>query len=148
MGSLKSTAMTYSSKYESRRGTLTCTPEEFFSFITDIRKFEQFIPAGTVKNWQASAESCSFYVSPLGEITMKITGKTPFSQVTFEGNAFQNNEFKMEVSISGNGTNLTDTRLTFLADLNPVLKMMASAYIDRFLETLMDEMEKFRKWTV
>lgn len=138
--------MTNPSKYESRRGTLTCTPEEFYTFITDIRNFEQFIPAGTVKNWQASAESCTFYVSPMGEISMKITGKTPFTQVTFEGNAFQNNEFLIEVSMSGNEQGFAETRLVFLADLNPVLKMMASAYIARFLETLMDEMEKFRNW--
>lgn len=147
MGSLKNTAMTNLSTYQSRSGNLSCTPEEFYSFITDIRNFEQFIPEGTVKNWRASTESCNFYVSPLGEILMKIKGKTPFTQVTFEGNAFQNNEFLIEVSISGNMENFAQTRLTFLADLNPVLKMMASAYIERFLETLMDEMEKFRKWT-
>jgi hypothetical protein len=140
--------MTNPSKYESRRGSLSCTPGEFYGFITDIRNFEQFIPAGTVKNWQASAESCSFYVSPMGDISMKITGKTPFTQVTFEGNAFKNNEFLIEVNISGNEHELAETKLTFLADLNPVLKMMASAYIARFLDTLMDEMEKFRNWKV
>jgi hypothetical protein len=32
------------------------------------------------------------------------------------------------------------------ADLNPMLRAIASGPIDRFLETLVTEMENFREW--
>ena len=58
--------MTDMSNFESRSGKLKCTKEEVFNFVTDIRNFEQFIPQGTINEWQAERESCSFRVSMLG----------------------------------------------------------------------------------
>jgi hypothetical protein len=140
--------MTDSSKFESRPGKLTCTTPEVFNFITDIRNFEQFIPADNIKNWQASEDSCSFQVPPLGNANVRITESTPNSIVVFSGNALQQNSFKLEVHISENERKLSEVRITLTADLNPVLLMMAKGPIERFLETLVSEMEKFDKWNV
>jgi hypothetical protein len=40
------------SYFESRNGEMGCTPEEVFYFMTDLRNFKRFIPAGTVTNWE------------------------------------------------------------------------------------------------
>jgi carbon monoxide dehydrogenase subunit G len=146
MGHLKHIIMGNTSVYESRTGRLSCKPEEFYGFITDVRNFKQFIPAGSIKDWQATADSCSFYISPLGELDMKVTAKIPFTIVSFAGNAFKNNEFAIYFHISEDQSKQAEVRLTFSVEFNPVLKMMASGYVDKFLETLIDEMEKFRNW--
>lgn len=133
--------------YKSKTGHLTCTPEVFFNFTTDIRSFRQFIPGNSIKNWQATAESCSFTVSPMGDIVMNISRKEAYSLISFSGNAFQNNEFKIDVQISEGDAGMADVSLVFIAYFNPLLKMMASAYVDKFLETLIGEMEKFNGWS-
>jgi carbon monoxide dehydrogenase subunit G len=138
--------MKANSKFESRTGILSCTTAEVFSFITDIRNFEQFIPGGTVRNWQATADTCSFQVPPLGTASVRITERKPFTEVTFLGDALQKNDFEMVVYISENEKRLAEVRLILTADLNPVLKMMASGPVERFLETLISAMEKFDKW--
>jgi hypothetical protein len=117
-----------------------------YNFTTDIRNFEQFIPEGTIKNWQASADSCSFQVPPLGTASVRITSKNPTSVVIFSGDALQKNDFELLVRITENDNNLADVDLVLTAELNPVLKMMASGPIERFLETLITEMEKFDNW--
>ena len=61
--------------FESRTGKLSCTAEEVFDFVTDIRNFEQFIPAATISNWQAEKESCSFSVSMLGTVSFRLAEK-------------------------------------------------------------------------
>ena len=59
-------------KFESRVGKITEDDEVIYSFVTDMRNFKQFIPADTVKNWEADIESCRFEVSPLGKAGIKI----------------------------------------------------------------------------
>jgi hypothetical protein len=133
-------------KFESRTGKLSCTVSEVFGFITDIRNFEQFIPAGNIKNWEASEDNCTFQVPPFGTASMRISGKTPYSLVEYEGDALKKNDFKLSVHISENESKLAEVRLYLSADLNPVLKMMASDPINRFIEMLVSEMEKFNNW--
>jgi carbon monoxide dehydrogenase subunit G len=140
--------MTMNLQFESRTGKLSCTTAEVFGFITNIKNFEQFIPAGNIKNWQASADSCSFQVPPLGTVSVSLTEKIAYSFVAYSGDALQKNDFKLIVHISENEKKLAEVRLFLTAELNPFLKMMASGPIEKFLETMISEMEKFEKWNV
>jgi hypothetical protein len=140
--------MADSLSFESRTGKLSCRPSDVFNFITDIRNFEQFIPPGNINNWQASSDSCSFQVPPIGKVSINLTEKNPYSFVAYSGDALQKNDFKLFVHIAENERKLADIRLNLTAELNPFLKMIASGPIENFLERLISEMEKFEKWNV
>jgi hypothetical protein len=140
--------MTKTSRFESRIAKLSCNPEDFYKFITNIQNFGQFIPSDAIKNWQATEDHCSFIINPLGEITLGIELKIPYTQVVFKGNALMTNDFSITAVITGNGQALADVRLIFEAELNTLLAGMASTPVQRFLETIVLEMEKFDKWVV
>jgi len=134
------------SKFESRIGKITCNAEVFFTFVTDIRNFERFIPQGTINNWQAGKESCSFNVSMLGTVGLKLTEKERFNKVVFDGDALKKNDFKLILDISDEGNNCAGVKVLLNAELNPILKMMATKPIGQFLEMIINEMEGFRSW--
>jgi hypothetical protein len=136
------------SSFESRTGKLACKTEDFFNFITDVRNFEQFIPEGTIQNWNATDESCDFHVPPFGSANIILSERTPFSQVIFSGNLLQNNDFTLSVQIVENQVNQTDVRLLLSAGLNPALRMLATGPIEKVLEKLISEMERFKGWNV
>lgn len=138
--------MTDLSYFESRSGRLTCNTEEVFAFVTDIRNFEKFIPSGTIKNWSAERESCSFNVSMLGAVTVRLAEKEKFNKVIFNGVALKKNDFFLTLYISDNVEGTADVKVTLSAGLNPMMKMMASKPIGQFLEMLILEMESFRGW--
>jgi hypothetical protein len=138
--------MVSNSNYESRAGKLSCTAEIFYKFITDIRNLEQFIPEGSLTSWKASSDDCSFYIPPLGNASVEITSRNANTLVEYSGEAFKMNKFRLVADISENDKNLAEIRLILSADLNPVLKMMVSKPIDKFLELLVSEMEKYDKW--
>lgn len=140
--------MADNSSFESRTGRLSCTPEVFYNFITDIRNLEQFVPKEKTGNWVASSDSCSFNVPPLGGANVRISAKVASSLVEYTGNIMKSNNFNLKVNISGNEKTLAEVRILFTADLNPILRMMASGPIEKFLELLISEMEKFDKWNV
>ncbi len=125
---------------------MSCSPEELFYFITDIRNFEQFIPADTVTNLTVGKDSCSFQVSMLGTVTITIAEKIIPGKVIFSGNALHLNDFSLIMNISGTENNLSEANITLLAEMNPVLKMLAEKPIIRLLETLISGMEKFGGW--
>lgn len=134
------------SHFESREGTASSTADKVFAFITDLRNFERFIPAGTISEWKADKESCSLVVSLLGTVKVKIKEKGKDRMVIYKGDAPGKNGFEAGVSISGNDNNTSDVKIYLSADLNPMLKMIAAKPVNAFLEMLINEMEKFRGW--
>lgn len=127
---------------------MTCTAEEVFKFVTDIRNFERFIPKGIISNWIAEKESCSFSVSMLGTVTVRLAEKENFTRVVFDGDALKKNDFSLVLLISDRDKDPAEVKVTLSADLNPMMKMMAADPIAQFLEMLIKEMENFRDWNV
>ncbi len=143
---MKIRGMANLSQFISRLATLTCTGDDFFTFITDMRNFGQFIPEGSAKGWQADEDSCLFTIAPMGEISLKVLSKARASAVCFSGIVLVTTAFTLHVSILEDENSKANVKLLMEADLNPMLKVMASGPIDRFLETLVTEMENFREW--
>jgi carbon monoxide dehydrogenase subunit G len=134
------------SYYESRSGRLSCTSREVFDFVTDIRNFEQFIPPGTINNWQSGKDSCSFSVSMIGTVSLRIEKKELYNKVIFSGDALKKNDFSLILNILENANNNAEVKVMLEAELNPMLKMMANKPIINFLEMLIREMENFKGW--
>jgi len=134
------------SHYESRSGRLSCTSGEVFDFVTDIRNFEQFIPDGTINNWESGKDTCSFSVSMVGTINIRIVKKEPCTKVIFKGDAFKENDFSLVLNINNSPDNIAEVKVMLEAELNPVLKMVADKPLIQFLEMLIREMENFRGW--
>ena len=135
------------SYFNSRSGKVSGTAEEVFNFVTDIRNFERFVPKGAINNWNAEKDSCSFSVSMIGTVTVRLTEKEKYTKVVFDGDALKKNDFLLTLKISDNVKNNADVMVLLSADLNPVMKMMAAKPIEQFLEMLIGELEKFRDWT-
>jgi len=125
---------------------VTCSAEEVFNFISDIRNFERFVKMDKISDWYADRKSCSFRITPLGSINLFIAETEPFTKVIFSGTALQSNNFTLFFHISGSKNEPAGVKVTLDAELNPLLKMMASQPLSQFLAALMDEMEGFKGW--
>lgn len=139
--------MTDLTTFESRKGDLTCTQSELFDFITDIRNFKQFIPAGaSINDLHIDSESCSFSISSMGNVTLNLFEKKPFDKVVYNGTLFQSNSFSLVIDIRENMTGKAEVHLIVASQLNPLMKMVAAKPIENFLGKMIEEMEKFRGW--
>jgi carbon monoxide dehydrogenase subunit G len=134
------------SYFESRRGIITCTPEEAFNFVTDLRNFERFAQENSVTNWQAERDSGSFTVSMVGTVSFRLSEKEAYNKVVYKGDALKKNDFSLVLTIDDKDNDKAEVKVSLYADLNPILKMMAAKPITLFLETLIKEMEGFRGW--
>jgi carbon monoxide dehydrogenase subunit G len=138
--------MTGISEFESRTGQVSCNQKVAFGFFSDIRNFNRFIQTGVIHDWHSDAESCTFEVSQLGKVQLRIIEKEPFGRVVFSGDALQQNEFTITLNIKENGNDNSKVKVDLKAELNPLLKMVIARPIEIFLEKLIDEMEGFNGW--
>lgn len=142
----KKLSMSDITNYESRYGKVSCSAEDLFNFVTDLRNFERIIPRGSVSNLKIDRDSCSIQVSMLGTVTARISETEKFSKVVYSGNAMQINDFSLVLNILGKSENEAEIRVILSAKINPFLRMMAVEPVKQFLETLIREMENFRGW--
>ena len=62
--------MTDMLSFKSRTGILSCTPEDFSEFISDLRNLKQFMTEEYVNDLNIGKENVSFNVSHLGNVRM------------------------------------------------------------------------------
>jgi carbon monoxide dehydrogenase subunit G len=134
------------SYFESRTGNLTCSTQQVFTFVSDLRNFERFVPPGTINNWKADKDNCSFTVSMIGSVSVRILKKEEYSEVVYNGDALSKNDFTLRLDILENHDKLAKVKLSLNAELNQMMKMIAAKPITQFLEILIKEMESFDGW--
>ena len=133
-------------KFESRVGKVEQDSELIFAYITDMRNFQQFLPGDSLSNWQAEKESCEFEISPVGKARLKIVDTEAKKMVKYEGDGLNNTNFFLWVQLNELKPKDTRVKITIKADLNPMLKLMASKPIKDFLEKIISGMEEFDNW--
>jgi carbon monoxide dehydrogenase subunit G len=138
--------MSSPSEFESRTGRIGFSGEKVYNFVTDLRNFERFIPGGTVNDLKIGCDSGSFKAGMLGSVNIRVTERTPHSKVVFSGNALGENNYSLILNIDDTKSNKSEVKLRVIAEMNPMLKMVASDPVRRFLEMMITEMEKFREW--
>ena len=135
------------SRFESRTSKVNHPPEVVYNFATDLRNFRQFIPAGSFNDIDLKQDSCSFRVNMLGKVSVQLREKVMFSKIVFAGNALLQNDFSITIFLHETPDRHSEIKLSFEAEMNPLLKMAASEPVRQFLDTLVKEMEKFDGWT-
>jgi hypothetical protein len=132
--------------FESRDVKVGRDPQTIYRFITDVRNFERFIPKDSVRNWQATKETCNFEIPYAGRSGFNITHINPYSEVNYSGNGFQNIEISLKIIISRETDLSSVVKVSVQAMLNPLLTMIVSKPLELFLEKLANEMETFDDW--
>ncbi len=118
----------------SEKETVNQTPEQVFAFLSDFNNFEKLMPE-QVTDWRATAEACTFTIKGMAKLGMKIEEKTPNTAIKIARDGDAPFDFKLNVSIE-EMDDRSNVQLSFDADLNPFLKMMAEKPLRNFLNLL------------
>ncbi|MBN1107926.1 MAG: hypothetical protein JXR66_12450 [Bacteroidales bacterium] len=132
--------------FESRQGVVSCTPQQLYHFLNDIRNFERFVPVDRFTDIRMEKDTCNFSVPMMGRVNIMIAGRKEYSEVIYRGNAMAVDDFALAVSFNDTGGASSEVKLTVNARINPFLKMAAAEPVKNLLETLIGEMEKFSGW--
>jgi len=129
-------------KIESRTGKINGLTESVYNFLSNFNNFKNLIPPDKVKNWKSTEDSCHFTVDGIGETGIRIIEKQPFSLIKISGEEGSKFNFFFWIQLKEVAPYDTRIKLVLKADLNPMLKIMATKPLQTFLDTLVSQLEK------
>ncbi len=132
--------------FESDIKKATFPDEKIFTFISDFNNFGHLIPQDKVKDWQSTEDTCKFSVEGIGEAGLKIIDKEPFKTVKYTADGKVPFNFYLWIQLKQVAENDTRIKLTIKADLNPMMKMMVSKHVKKFLNMLGDAIAAYNKY--
>ncbi|MEX0981461.1 MAG: hypothetical protein WD577_14410 [Bacteroidales bacterium] len=131
-------------KIESKTGKAAYPASNIYGFIADFRNFDNFIPADKVSDWQAETDHCSFRIDMLGKVRLTIHEKEEgkLVKIISDPTVSQYN-FNLWIQFKEVAENDTRIKVTIEPLINQVLKAMVKSPLKSFVDSLIDEIEKF-----
>lgn len=122
-------------KIESEKVDINNSAEKIYNYLSNFKNFEMLMPA-QVTNWEATSDECSFTISGMATIGMKIIEKIPFSKIIISSNGKVPFDFKMYIYLTEKGATASVGQITFESELNPMMKMMVEKPLGNFFNML------------
>lgn len=130
------------STFESKIGKVSVPAERIYNFISDFNNLKNYVPADKISNWQSTPDSCHFTVSGMGNVGLRFVEKTPYSMVKIAGEGMANHQFNLWIQVKEVAENDSRVKVTLRSDINPMMKLMVAKPIQKFLDMLIDAVEK------
>lgn len=130
------------STFESKVGKVSLSSEKIYTFLSDFNNLKNYIPADKISDWQSDGDTCSFTVSGMGKVGLKIVEKNPFNLIKITGEGLSNHHFLLWIQLKEVADSDSRVKITLKADINPMMKMMVAKPIQKFLDMLVDAFEK------
>ncbi len=128
------------STFESAVKTINAADKDIFYMLSDLRNAEKLkdkVPQDKVKDLHFEKDSIDFTVDPVGNLSLKIVEKEPSRTIKFAADKSPI-DFFIWVQLKPTDENETKMKITLKADLNPIIKMMASKPLEQFVNMLAD----------
>lgn len=126
-------------RLESDKVEINNSSEKIFNYLSDFQNFESMMPE-QVTEWTATQDECSFNISGMATIGMKIVEKVPNSKIVINSSGKVPFDFTLLVSITDNGATASVGQITFESELNPMMKMMVEKPLGNFFNMLAQKM--------
>lgn len=131
-------------RIESRTGRKETPAIELYNFIEDFRNFNNFIPQDKISDWKADAGHCSFRMDLLGKVALSIVDKEKGKLVKISSDpTVSQYNFNLWVQLKEVDTHHTAIRITIEPLLNKIMLSMVKSHLKNFVDSLVDEIEKF-----
>lgn len=112
-----------------------------YSFLSDFNNFEKLMPEQVV-NWQSTTDKCSFTIKGMADMAMYMKEKIEPVRIVYASGKNSKIGFTLRFSIN----EISDTSSTIAtvldADLNPMLKMMASRPLQNFVNIITGKLKE------
>lgn len=115
--------------------------QNIFEFLSDVKNFEQLMPENIAKFEVIDVDAFIFGLKGMPEIKLVVKEKVAPNKLVL-GAASDKLPFTLIVSIDPVSESSAEVKLDFEGDFNPMMAMMIKGPIQKFIETLAENMHK------
>lgn len=124
---------------EGNKVTVNKSQKETFKFLTDLKNFEQLMPA-SIQKFEVDGESFIFGLKGMPEIRLVLKEVTEYNNVTL-GAASSKLDFQLVADIDEVDENTSEVQLEFKGKFNAMMAMMVKRPLKSFIETLTENLK-------
>lgn len=125
-------------RFESEIKAIPYPASDVYKMLVNFDNFESLIGSEKIRNWQSFGDSCRFEVEGIGEVGLKIIEKDPDKTIKYTADGKVPFNFFLWTQLKEISEDECKLKLTFDADLNPMMKMVAKAPLKKFINMLAD----------
>jgi hypothetical protein len=111
-----------------------------FAFFSDVNNLQKLMPEQVI-NWKSDSDSCSFAISGMANISMRVSEKISPEKIKMVSEGKNPFEFQLVINING-GEEQSEVILNFEGAVNPFLKMMVEKPLTNFFQSMADKLPK------
>jgi len=127
---------------ESNKEVINAKDEVIYAFLSNLNNFSKLVPE-QIENWKSDETSCSFRVSGLADISLKIIEKVPFQKIVISSDGNTPVSFTMVMNITAEVNDQSLFQIVFLADMNSFMAMMATKPLTNFVNILAQKLREY-----
>lgn len=125
---------------ESPKVTVQKSDTELFEFLSEVENFEQLMPEN-IDKFEAANDSFLFALKGMPEIRLKLEEQIPTNKIVL-GSTNDKFPFTLIGNISKFDDNSSEVQLVFDGKFNPMVAMMIKNPLQKFINTLIENIEK------
>ncbi len=126
---------------ETPKKTIEKSNEAVYTFLTDLKNFEQLMPESIDKFEIIDEDTFLFALKGMPQIVLKRKEQVPFERVVL-GAASEKLPFTLSAHITALDDNSSEVTLNFEGEFNAMMAMMIKNPITNFMGTLSENLTK------
>jgi hypothetical protein len=133
------------STFESEVVKASCSDEDIFRFISDLRNLEfakHKVPADKISDLSFDKDSCHFNISMLGKVGLKVVDRDPYKTVKY-GSDNSPVGFDLWIQLKKISENDTRIKVTMKAEMNFMIKQLIEPMVEPMLGKLARALASF-----
>ncbi len=125
---------------ESPKVTVQKSSKEMFDYLSKIENFEHIMPEN-IEKFEADENSFLFALKGMPEIKLKLQEQEAPKKLVL-GSVSDKFPFTLTANIEEKSKNSSDVQLLFDGKFNPMVAMMIKGPLQKFINTLINNIEK------
>ena len=125
-------------KLNSKKSDIQASSEQVFGALTNCNLLQKYIP--NVQNWTSTEDECSFTVSGVGNLVLKIVEKLPFEKVVYRAEAAMSQHIEAAFLIEDFSENST-LEINAEVDVPFFIAQMVKSSLQKMIDSLVDQIK-------
>jgi hypothetical protein len=132
------------SELKSEKTPIDCPIGKIYSFVSDFNNFQKLMPE-QVTNWQSTADTCSFNISGMGSMALRIKEKLPETKVVIEPDTGTKIPFTFQLlcKLSPVSTTQTEAEFVFEHEMPAMISLMASRPLQNMVDIFGKKLKEY-----
>ncbi len=107
--------------------------DHVYNFLEDLNNHQQLMP-DNIYNWSSTTDEASFTIQNMAKLAIKISSRIPNSELIAIPTEKPPFDIELKWTVTPNETGGTTAKLIISADLNMMMKMLASGPLQKLAD--------------